>query len=109
MLTLSALAMMDIDCLLIESVDETIASILGVAILPATYRFLETRCGITKEHIPSRLEEFDAALVRMFGVGGTTLSRAIAKNLWSKLGLEFVPMRNKRLTDYVNEARERAM
>jgi len=99
--------MMDFNSLLIESVDETISGILGRTILEATYRFLAKDRGITKEHIPDRLDEFDTALVRMFGVGGMTLSRAIAKTLCSKLGLEFVPVRDKRLVDYVEEAKER--
>lgn len=104
---LKAVAVMDFDGILIESIDETITSILGGTILQATYRFLANQCGITREHIPSRLDEFDAALLRMFGVGGSTLSRAIAKTLWAKLGWEFIPIRSKRLVDYVNEANER--
>ncbi len=104
---MTAIALMDFNSQLIDSVDETITSVLGGAILLATYRFLANEYGITREHIPGRLDEFDSSLEKMFGVGGTTLSRAIAKRFWAKLGLEFVPTRNKRLVDYVNEARER--
>lgn len=98
---------MDFNSLLIESIDETISSILGRTVLEASYRFMAKDCGITRGRIPDRLDEFDAALVKMFGVGGITLSRAIAKRLCLKLGLKFVPIRDKRLVDYVKEAKER--
>lgn len=99
--------MADLNSLLIDSIDETISSVLGGVILEATYRFLAKDCGITRERIPEQLDKFDGALVRMYGVGGITLSRAIAKRLCGKLGYEFVPMRDKRLVDYVNEAKKR--
>lgn len=99
--------MKDFDSILIESIDGTISSVLGRKIMKATYGYMAKDCGISKEHIPDRLDEFDAALMRIFGVGGLTLSRAIAKRLCAQLGLQFVPVANKRLADYVNEAKEK--
>jgi hypothetical protein len=104
---MSVLTMMDFDSVLIESIDGTISSILGRGILESAYRFIAKDCGITKERIPDRLDEFDDALVKMFGVGGTTIGRAIARRLYAQLGLEFIPHHGKRLVDYVEDAKAR--
>jgi hypothetical protein len=104
---MSVLIMTDFDSILIESIDGTISSILGRRILESAYGFMAKDCGITKEHIPDRLDEFDDALVKMFGVGGTTIGRAIARRLYAQLGLEFIPHYRKRLADYVEEAKGR--
>jgi hypothetical protein len=104
---MSALTMMDFDSILIEAIDGTISGILGRGILESAYRFMAKDCGITKERIPDQLDEFDDALVKMFGVGGTTIGRAIARRLYAQLGLEFTPHYSKRLVDYVEQAKKR--
>jgi len=94
--------------LLIESLDESAAMVLGEIARKAVYEVLEKKYGIERNHIPERLNELTSAFETIFGpVPSKTMVRAIVKRLYSKLELTFVEIPDWRLPDYVREARAR--
>ena len=56
--------------------------------------------------IPDRLEAFHKALDGMFGVGAEAIEKVIARNLYSRIGLNFEEHEKWTLADYVNYAEE---
>jgi hypothetical protein len=98
----------EFDRLLVESLDESAAMVLGEIARKAVYEILETKYDITRNRIPERPNELTSAFERMFGTAPSrTILRAIAKTLYSKLGLTFIEIPDWRLPDYVREARTR--
>jgi hypothetical protein len=95
----------DLDRLLLESADESLTDLLGAKVRQATYVSLEKNYGLARKDIPGRCGEFDSSLDKVFGVGGRTIGKAIAKRLFSKLGLRFFEKPGYRIQDYVKEAK----
>lgn len=94
------------DRLLIESVDETLAAVLGEILKEAVYDALRNRYNITVDQVPQRLDDFSLDLEKLMGAAPSkTIRRAIIKSFYAKLGLEFVERANWRLPNYVREAR----
>ena len=88
---------------LVDSIDETVSEVLGAGVLQAFYAHLAAN-GIAREDIPIKLRRFCFILDKSFGLAGTTLQRAIAKHLYVKLFLTFVPSDSKTLEGYFEEA-----
>jgi hypothetical protein len=98
----------DFDRLLVESLDESFAAILGEIPKKTVYDVLQKNHAIARNHIPERLNEFTAALETVFGAASSrVLERIIVKGLYSKLGLTYVERPDWRLFDYVTEAKSR--
>ena len=98
----------EFDRLLVESLDESVAMILGEIPKQVVYEILEKKYTIARNRIPERLNELTSAFETMFGaVSSTIIVRAIVKRLYSKLGLTYVERPDWRLPDYVNEAKSR--
>ncbi len=92
----------------IESLDESLGSVLGEVVRLALYDVLEKHHSIARNQIAERLNDFTLALERSLGATPSkTMGRVIAKRLYSKLGLIFVEKANWRLPDYVEEARRK--
>lgn len=100
----------DLDRLLVESVEESLACVLGDMVKKAVYDALEKHYSIVRNQIPERLNDFTLALEKTFGMTPSrTIGKVIVKSLYSKLGLAFVEKADWRLPDYVREARTRAI
>jgi hypothetical protein len=98
----------DFDRLLVESLDESFAAILGEIPKKTVYDVLQKNHAITRNRIPERLNEFTDALETVFGAASSkVLERIIVKGLYSKLGLTYVERPDWRLFDYVTEAKSR--
>jgi len=96
----------DLGGLLLDSLDEALADLMGARFRQPFYHYFEKRYGITRDIIPNRLDKFVVALAELLGVLATrTFGRAIAKRLYLKLGLEFSNHEEYTLIDYVKEAR----
>jgi hypothetical protein len=94
------------DRLLINSVEETLAALLGEILREAVYDALRNRFNITMDQVPERLDDFSLDLEKLLGtVPSKTIRRAMIKRFYAELGLEFVERANWRLPDYVREAR----
>ena len=94
--------------LFIESLDESLGSVLSEVVRLAVYDALEKHHSIARNQIPERLDDFALALERCFGVAPSkTMGKVIVKRLYSKLGLVFVDETDWRLPDYVREAKRK--
>jgi hypothetical protein len=76
----------DVDRLLIESIDDVLADLLGRQVRETFYDFLERNYYIGREEIPRRLSDFLLILERTFGKSGKTIERTLAKRLCTQLG-----------------------
>lgn len=98
----------EFDRLLIESLDESAALVLGEIARKAVYEVLEKKYRIERNRIPEKLNELTSAFETIFGSAASkTMARVIVKRLYSKLDLTFVEIPDWRLADYVREARAR--
>ena len=98
----------EFDGLLIESLDESLAILMGEIAKWAVYDGIGRKYGIPRSNITERLSEFTLALEGIFGVtASTTMTRLVIKRLYSKLGLTFVERPGWRLPDYVTEGRNK--
>lgn len=95
----------DFEKLLLEAVDEQLAS-LGESSKQALYFHLERGFNIKKQEIPKKTEAFVVAMEKIFGQGADYLEILIMKRLHSKIGLE-VRLGNPNLTftEYVKAAK----
>ena len=90
---------------MVESIDETITDLLSRAVVDALYVHLETVYSIPKDEVPNRLDSLLTALEKIFGPSSHTITRAIARKFYLKLGLKFSNHPNYTLIEYVNEAK----
>jgi hypothetical protein len=97
----------DFDRILVESIDETITALLSEQVANALYSYLQRVHSISKHEIPNRLGTLSSTLEKTFGPPSSkTISRAIAKKLYTKLDLTFPKHDSSILTllEYVQEA-----
>ena len=93
---------------LVESIDETITALLSRAVVEALYVHLQTFYSVSRDEVPYRLETLFASLEKVFGVRSSQIiTKAIAKQFYIKLGLEFTSNPNRTLLEYVDEAKRK--
>jgi hypothetical protein len=92
--------------LLLQAVDEGLAS-LGDSSKEAIYFHLDKDFKVKKEQIPSRLDDFTAAIESIFGMGANFLEILIMKQLYEKVGGNMHIDESAKLafTEYVAAAR----
>jgi len=76
----------DLDRLLLESLDDVLADLLGKSVREAFYDHMERNYYFARDDVPKRLGDFLLLLERTFGKSGRTIERAVAKRLYTKLG-----------------------
>jgi hypothetical protein len=69
---------------LLEAIDEALSS-LGESSKTAIYLHLENSMGIKKQEIPFRIDDFQNALEKIFGLGTRLLEILFVKNLHEKI------------------------
>jgi putative aminopeptidase FrvX len=75
-------------------------------VVDALYAHLETFHSISRDELPNRLDVLFSALEKIFGVRGSqTITKAIAKKFYLKLGLEFTDNPSRTLVEYVDQAK----
>jgi hypothetical protein len=98
----------ELDRLLVESLDESFAAILGEIPKKTLFDLLEKNRAITKNRIPEKLNEFTTAMDTVFGTTTSkVLESIIVKGLYSKLALTYIERPDWRLLDYMTEAKSR--
>ena len=91
---------------LVDSIDESITDLLGRAVVDALYAHLQTSHAIARDEVPYRLDTLFTALEKIFGVRSSqTITKAIARRFYLKLGLEFTGNPSRTLVEYVEEAK----
>jgi hypothetical protein len=90
---------------LVETIDETITDLLGRAVVDALYAHLETNHSMARDEVPYRLDTLFITLEKIFGASSNTITKAIAKRFYAKLGLEFTDNPSRALLEYVDEAK----
>jgi len=74
--------------LLLEAIDEGLSSI-GESSKQAIYFHLEKAFKVKRQEIPYRIEDFTAAIEKIFGLGANFLEILIMKRLYEKVGGRF--------------------
>jgi hypothetical protein len=74
--------------LLLESIDAALLS-LGKPVKSSIYFHLENSCSISKGEIPFRIEDFQNALEKIFGLGARHLEILFIKSLYEKLRTQY--------------------
>ena len=100
---------MSFEELLLESVDKGFSS-LGETCKQAIYFHLEKKFKLTKQDIPSRIEDFTEAMENIFGAGAKVLEIRIMKNLFQNMGYPFPYFRPRaqkylEFTEYIESVR----
>ena len=98
----------DLNGIVNQSIDQAISNVLSKQVMQAFYLHLRTRHSMDRDEIPYRLETFFSVLENEFGIAAAgTLSRAIARTLYSRLSLTFEDRPSYSLSNYVEEAKRR--
>jgi hypothetical protein len=92
--------------LLLEAVDEALAS-LGGSTKQAIYFHLESKFEISRNEVPQRVQDFADGLERIFGMGARFLEILIMKELYERIGQPLEWGRSEELIfeEYVSAAR----
>ncbi len=96
-----------LDDLVLESLDEVLADLLGRKCREAIYDHLERNYSIAREKIPKNLQKFFQLLEETFGRGSKTIGKAVIRKLFEKLGWEFGEVGPFEFFDYLDAIRAR--
>jgi hypothetical protein len=86
------------------SVDEALDDLLGTPVVEAFHAYL-LDIGVSRNDLPTKVNLLCSALDSTFEDSSITIQRAIARRLFAKLGLDFVPIEGVGLPEYLREAR----
>ena len=95
-----------LDMTIMEAVDESLAS-FGESVRKVVYSQLQNNYNLPKQEIPTRIEEFAAAIEEIFGIGARLIEVKIIETLYTKAkGFLYVPKEEDLLfKDYVQNLR----
>jgi len=96
------------DYLLVESIDEALADLLGRRSRDQIYDHLATQYRYGREEIPIKIFEFCEFLEQIFSSGSKTVGRTIIRRLCERLGYEFVNVSGFEFFDYLDALRARS-
>jgi len=89
---------------LLRAVDDGLL-VPGEIVRAAIYERAERSYELKREDIPEKLDTFHVALSDLLGAGVKVMEKLIAKNLYSRVGLDFTEHANWSIVDYVNHVR----
>jgi len=78
------------DYLLLESIDDALADLLGRRSRDQVFDHLATRYGYGRDEVPVKICEFYEFLEKVFSSGAKTIGRTIIRRLCRKLSYTFV-------------------
>lgn len=90
------------------SINQTLTDLLGETNRALFIEHLEKRASIENHDVQKNIAEFSTALDE-FGDVGRVLGRAIAKRLFSRVGLKYEEDTNRSLYDYVRVMQEKGI
>jgi hypothetical protein len=86
----------DFEKLLLDSIDDALLS-LGEAAQKSIYLHFEQDFNLNRIEIPKRLDKFQLALEKIFGIGSRYIEIMIMKNLHKKISLTIDSEQNRQL------------
>jgi len=92
--------------LLLEAIEEAL-SLFGGSVKEVVLFYCSTKHGVSREQLPVKLNSFVKCLEEIFSYASRAIEMQVASRLYAKLGLSFVHRKDRRLIDYVEEARRR--
>jgi hypothetical protein len=94
------------DDLLLEAIDEALSS-LGESVKQSIYFHIQNKF-VAKNDIPTRIQDFQGGLEKIFGEGAHFIEILIMKNLHAKIGITLTIETDNPLefVDYVNAAKQ---
>jgi len=98
-----------LDDLLLSVVDETMLQVFREAGTKAIYDYLENNIHLKREEIAEKPEVFSAGLERLMVSAAQMIEKMILRNLYRRLGLEFVEKKGYEFSDYIKELRKSAV
>jgi hypothetical protein len=96
-----------LDGLLLESLDEVLADLLGRRSREAIYDHLERDQSLARTDIPQHMTLFLQLLEETFGKGARTIWKAVVKRIYQKLEWKFYDNPGYEFIDYMEEIRAR--
>lgn len=93
--------------LLVQSMDEALADVLGKRTREAVYDHLERNYALSRADIPDHLSKFFELMEETFGKGSKTIGKSIIKKMFSKLEWNFVEIPGYEFMDYLEAIRKR--
>jgi len=92
---------------LLQAVDQALL-VPGEIVRAAIYERIERSYQLKREEIPEKLPAFQNALQELLGAAAKVMEKLIAKNLYSRLGIEFAEHADWTLVEYVDYAKKAA-
>jgi hypothetical protein len=90
----------------VESIDETMRSLLGQEVLDAFMWNLKNKRTIMPDQIVENLPTVSVVLRKYFGVSASTIEGIIARRFYARYGIEFRRNPKYQLKEYVENARD---
>ena len=90
---------------LLQAVDDGLL-VLGQGLRMAIYKRIESTYQVRCEDIPDKLLTFHRALQDLLGSGAKMMERLIARDLYSRLGLDFIEHDDWTLIDFMHYAKK---
>jgi len=96
-----------LDDLLPKMVDETISHVFSQAGTAVIYDYLENDFHLKREEIAEKPKVFSAGLEKLMVSAAQIIEKTVLKNLYRRVGLEFVEKKGYQFSDYVEDLRKR--
>jgi len=93
------------DEILLEAMDEGLME-LGESSRAIVYFYVERNLSLKKVEIPKRLEDFSAAIRKVFGMGGLVMEELILKKLCEKLNVYYESVKNSEFHVAIEKAKK---
>ena len=74
--------------ILLEAIDKSFLA-FGEQVTTSVYLYLENSMGIKKTDIPFRIDDFQNALEKLFGIGARYLEILVIKNLHERIKIKY--------------------
>jgi hypothetical protein len=100
---------MSFEDILMESIDEALASTMGKNCQQTVYYHLKNEFNLSKQEIPLQIKHFAESLETIFGEGAKILEIKIIEKLFKKLGCintRLQDQKNLEFTTYIETAKQ---
>jgi hypothetical protein len=81
--------------------------VLGETVRRTLYTVIENEYRIGRERLPDNLEVFHQVLEHLFGRAAIVIERQVAKSLYARMGMEFLPRGEWTLVEYFDHIKKR--